>query len=133
MLLLQGVLGSPFAVLLATFAFFISLVPMIGSVIVWILGSVSLLLFNPVAALIFAIVYLVYMQFEAYFIGPRIMGKAVAVPGVLIIIGAMAGAALLGLLGALVAIPVVASGLIIIRKLVIPLQDAKTEAPAALD
>ena len=32
-------------------------------------------------ALVFAICYFAYLQFEAYFISPRIMQKAVAVPG----------------------------------------------------
>lgn len=57
------------------------------------------------------------------------MGKAAAVPGVLVIIGAMIGATLLGLLGALVAIPLTASILIIVRKVWIPRQNSQTEPP----
>ncbi|MCB8044761.1 AI-2E family transporter [Microbacterium oxydans] len=68
---------------------------------------------SPTAALIFVIAYLVYIQVEAYVVTPRIMGRAAAVPGVLVIIGAMIGATLLGLLGALVAIPLTASILIV--------------------
>ena len=56
---------------------------------------------------------------------PRIMNKAVSVPGPLVLIGAMVGATLMGLLGALVAVPITASLLIVINSVVIPKQDAK--------
>jgi predicted PurR-regulated permease PerM len=126
---IQLLIGSPVPALMAIVAFFITLVPMIGSVLYWILGSIVTLFVGPVPALIFAIAYLVYMQIEAYVLTPRIMGRAVAVPGFLIIIGAMAGATLFGFLGALVAIPITASILIIMRQVVVPKQDARTVAP----
>lgn len=126
---IQLIVGSPVPALMAIVAFFITLVPMIGSVLYWILGSLVTLFVGPWQALIFAVLYLVYMQIEAYVLTPRIMGRAVAVPGFLIIIGAMAGATLFGFLGALVAIPITASILIIMRQVVIPKQDARTVAP----
>ena len=66
------------------------------------------------------------MQIEAYVMTPRIMNKAVSVPGPLVLIGAMVGATLMGLLGALVAVPITASLLIVINSVVIPKQDART-------
>lgn len=60
------------------------------------------------------------MQLEAYLITPRIMNKAVAVPGPLVLIGALVGATLFGLLGALVAVPVTASILLILNGGYIP-------------
>jgi predicted PurR-regulated permease PerM len=127
--IIQLLVGSPVPALMAIVAFFITLVPMIGSVLYWILGSIATLFVGPWPALIFAVLYLIYMQIEAYVLTPRVMGRAVAVPGFLIIIGAMAGAALFGFLGALVAIPITASVLIIMRQVVIPKQDARTIAP----
>lgn len=118
-------LGLPFPPLMAAAAFFITLIPLIGSVVFWIAGSLVALVVNPVGALIFAIVYAVYMQVEAYVITPRVMNKVVAVPGALVVIGAVAGGALMGLLGALLAVPVTASILIVIRRVLIPRQDAK--------
>ncbi|UJP09496.1 AI-2E family transporter [Microbacterium sp. KUDC0406] len=126
---LQLLIGSNIAVLLAIGAFFITLVPMVGSMIFLVVGTVAALFIGPWPAVIFLIGYFAYIQIEAYFVTPRVMGKAVAVPGVLVIIGAMTGAALMGLLGALVAIPITASVLIIIRQVTIPAQDAKTIAP----
>ena len=54
------------------------------------------------------------------------MNRTIAVPGALVVIGALVGGTLLGLLGALVAIPVTASLLLIVRQVFIPAQDAKT-------
>ena len=53
------------------------------------------------------------------------MNKAVDIPGSLVLIGAMVGGSLLGLLGALVAVPVTASLLMIFKEIHIPRQDAK--------
>jgi len=123
--LLYLFLGLPFPPLMATVAFCITLIPLVGSVIFWIIGSGLALFSDPLAALVFALIYVVYMQIEAYVITPRVMNKAVAVPGALVVIGALAGGTLLGLLGALVAVPVAASILIIIKQVLIPRQDAR--------
>ncbi len=53
------------------------------------------------------------------------MSKAIAIPGSLVVIGALVGGTLLGLLGALIAVPVTASILIIIKQVWIPRQDAR--------
>lgn len=125
------VLGSPIAVLMMLVAFFVTLVPLMGSLLFLVIGSMASLVLSPTACLVFAVSYLIYIQIEAYVVTPKIMGRAVAVPGVLVIIGAIAGATLMGLLGALVAIPITASVLIILRQVVIPAQDAKTSTRKA--
>jgi len=124
-LLLYTFLGLPFPPLMATVAFCITLIPLVGSVMFWIIGTTLALFTNPVGALIFGIVYLIYMQVEAYVITPRVMNKAISIPGSLVVIGALAGGTLLGLLGALVAVPVAASILIIIKQVWVPRQDAR--------
>lgn len=123
--LLYFFLGLPFPLLLAVTAFCLTLIPLVGSVLFWIVGSFVALLTSPVSALIFAIIYLIYMQLEAYVLTPRVMNRTISVPGSLVVIGALVGGTLLGLLGALVAIPVTASILLIIKQVVIPRQDAK--------
>lgn len=125
--ILYTALGLPFPPLMAVAAFFITIIPLIGSVAFWVIGTGLALFADPISALIFAVVYLVYMQLEAYFLTPKIMNRAISVPGALVVIGALVGGTLLGFLGALVAIPVTASILLIIREVVVPQQDAKTE------
>jgi predicted PurR-regulated permease PerM len=63
------------------------------------------------------------MQVEAYVLSPHIMNRAVSVPGSIVVIAALAGGSLLGLLGALIAIPVAAGALMIIKQVVIPRQN----------
>lgn len=130
-LVIQLAVGSSIPVVMAIVAFFVTLVPMIGSLVFLLIGGISTLFVSPTAALIFIVAYLVYIQVEAYYVTPRIMGKAAAVPGVLVIIGAMIGATLMGLLGGLVAIPITASILIVVRQVWIPRQNSQTVAPDA--
>ena len=122
------IIGAPFPAVLAVIAFFFSLIPLVGT----LTGSTIIVLTclipglgSPTTALIAAIYYLIYMQIEAYVLSPRIMNRAVSVPGAIVVIAALAGGALLGLLGALIAIPVAASILIIYRQVVIPRQNER--------
>lgn len=115
---------AEYSALLAFIAFLGSLIPLVGTVSASIVITLAVLLFNgPPAVFWVAGYYLVYMQIEAYLLNPRIMNKAVQVPGVIVVIAALAGGSLLGILGALVAIPVAASILIIVKQVVIPRQN----------
>lgn len=120
-----SIIGAPFPPLLALIAFIGSMIPLVGTLSASIINSALCLFVSPVTALIAIIYYLIYMQVEAYILSPRIMNKAVAVPGALVVIAAFGGGALGGILGALVAIPVAASIIIIVQKVVFPSQDAK--------
>ena len=120
-----SIIGAPFPPLLALLAFIGSMIPLVGTLSASIVNSALCLFASPVTALIAIIYYLIYMQIEAYVLSPRIMNKAVAVPGALVVIAAFGGGALGGILGALVAIPVAASIIIIVQKVVFPSQDAK--------
>lgn len=123
--ILLSILGVPFAALLAFLALLVTMIPMVGSVLFWILATSVTMFTSWWAALIFALVYFAYMQVEAYVMTPRVMTKAVDIPGSLVLIGAMVGGTLLGLLGALVAVPVTASLLMIVNTVFVPRQDAK--------
>ncbi|UNK70289.1 AI-2E family transporter [Microbacterium sp. H1-D42] len=119
-------IGLPFPALMAVIAFVITLIPLFGSVIFLIFASVIALFTSPVQALIFAVLYLVYIQIESYILSPRVMNRAIAIPAALVLIGALAGGALMGVLGVLVALPVIASILLVVREVVVPRQDRKT-------
>ena len=120
-----SIIGAPFPPLLALLAFIGSMIPLVGTLSASIVNSALCLFASPVTALFAIGYYLIYMQIEAYVLSPRIMNKAVAVPGALVVIAAFGGGALGGILGALVAIPVAASIIIIVQKVVFPSQDAK--------
>jgi len=109
--------------LLMLFVLILAFIPLVGGVSAAALVSLVALLESWQTAVFFLIPYLVYLQIEAYFISPRIMSKAVAVPGGVAVIAVAAGAALWGVLGAIIAIPVAASLLILLREVLIPRQD----------
>lgn len=121
-------LGAAVPALFAVVAFLGSLIPLVGT----LSASVVIVLLQLVLTdsgsnvwWILAIWYVVYMQLEAYLISPRIMSSAVKVPGPVVVIAALTGGTLLGLLGALVAIPVAAAILILIREVWIPAQNER--------
>ncbi len=115
---------AEYAALLAFIAFLGSLIPLVGTISGAVVISLLVLLFNgPGSAIAAAIYYLVYMQVEAYVLSPNIMNRAVRVPGVVVVIAALAGGTLLGILGALVAIPVAASIILIVNQVVVPRQN----------
>ncbi|GGF05420.1 AI-2E family transporter [Mycetocola zhadangensis] len=122
---LLTVAGVQFAPVLAALAFPITLIPLVGSVINLGIVTVVSLFTSPTAALVVGVTMLVYVQIEAYVLTPRIVGKAISIPGSLVLIGAMIGGTLLGLLGALIACPTTASVLLIIKKVVVPRQRAR--------
>ena len=103
---------------------FLDVIPMIGAtlgaVIVTAIGFATDVK-TGVACLIF---YLVYQQIENYVIYPRVMSKSVDIPGMVIVIAAVIGATLLGVVGALLAIPTAAAILLITREVFIRRLDA---------
>lgn len=121
-----SIIGAEYPALFAFVAFLFSLVPLVGTLSGSILIVLTQLITNPdsmstvIAA---AIYYLIYMQVEAYVLSPNIMNRAVKVPGSVVVIAALVGGTLLGVLGALIAIPVAASALIIIDQVVVPRQE----------
>ncbi|MGW9629226.1 AI-2E family transporter [Agromyces sp. NPDC055520] len=123
-----SIIRAPFPAVLAFIAFLFSLVPLVGTLsgsIVIVLVCLIPGLGSPLTALVAAIYYIVYMQVEAYVLSPRIMNRAVKVPGALVVIAALAGGSLGGVLGALVAIPVAAAILLIVKQVVVPHQNER--------
>lgn len=119
------VMGSQFALLLSLAAFVLALIPLVGPASAGLLViGVSFLSSAPYAIPV-VIYYLVYLQVEAYLISPRVMKKAVSIPASIVVIAALLGGTLMGVLGALIAIPVAASVLLIIREVWMPLQQLR--------
>ncbi|MBM7503887.1 AI-2E family transporter [Agromyces aurantiacus] len=117
------IIGAPAPILLAFIAFLGSLVPLVGTLTGAIIITIFSFAASPATGIAAGIYYLVYMQVEAYVLSPRIMSRAVSVPGALVVIAAVAGGTLGGVLGALVAIPIAASLIIIVEKVIFPRQD----------
>jgi predicted PurR-regulated permease PerM len=103
-------------VVVGLFAF----VPLVGTTISMIIVSIVAFSFSPVTGLITLIFYLVYQQVDAYFIQPRIFSHSVQIPAVLVMLAAVSGGLLLGLVGAILAIPTTAALLLLYREVLVP-------------
>ncbi|GAA4380456.1 AI-2E family transporter [Paeniglutamicibacter cryotolerans] len=112
--------GVPGAFLIGVLAFFITLIPLIGTILTTVAMTILAFFHAPVSGLVVLIFMLIYMQVEAYVLTPKVMGKAVQVPGSVVLISALAGSTLFGLPGALVAIPISAGIILIIKEVVMP-------------
>ena len=119
---MMTLLGIPYAAVLAVVVGFLGLIPMVGATLG--AGLVCLVAFfdEPRIALFAGLYYLVYQQVENYVIAPKIMQRTVSVPGALTVVAALAGGTLLGVLGALLAIPVAAAVLLLVDEVLIPRQ-----------
>jgi predicted PurR-regulated permease PerM len=112
-----SILGVPFAAALAIIIFFTDLVPLIGATVgALIVGIVTLFTDFPTATIAWVIYAVVYQQVENNFIQPQIQKRAVDVHPFIVLVAVLFGSSLLGVLGALVAIPVAASVQIAIRE-----------------
>jgi predicted PurR-regulated permease PerM len=125
------ILGVPFRAPLAVIAGLFSLLPLVGATIAAVLIAIVTLFENfPTATIIWVIWAIVYQQFENHVIQPQIQKRTVNVQPFITIVSVLFGATLLGVLGALVAIPVAASIQILFREYVdIRTMSIKTEPP----
>lgn len=121
--IVMTILQVPFAALLAFVVGFLAFIPLVGGVVAGVIISLVALTGGWQTALGMAAAYFAYLQVEAYFISPRIMQRAVAVPGPVAVISVIAGGSLLGVLGALIAIPTAASVMLLMREVYITRQD----------
>jgi predicted PurR-regulated permease PerM len=118
------ILGLPYALALSLIVAVTALIPLIGATIGAVI--VTLVAFlngipEGVASIVF---YVIYQQLENYVIHPRIMKRTVDVQPAVTIVAALVGAALLGVLGALLAIPTAAAISLVIREVFLPRQES---------
>jgi predicted PurR-regulated permease PerM len=128
------ILGVPFALPLAVVVAITDLIPLIGATIgaavcVLVAFATTDLWPNTIVLLAF---FLIYQQFENYFIQPRVMRNAVDLPSVDVLMAALIGASVLGLIGALIAIPVAAAVRVVVSPM-LAARDAAGDEPPPVD
>ena len=116
---------SKYAVALAFVVAVLDVIPMIGATLGAIIVTAIAFATDIKIGIACAIFYIIYQQVENYVIYPRVMKKSVDVPGSVVVIAALVGTALLGIVGALLAIPTAAAILLIMREVVVKRQDAR--------
>lgn len=112
-----------YAVALAVVVALLDVIPMIGATLGAVVVSAIGFATDPKVGIACIIFYVVYQQVENYLIYPRVMSRAVDIPGVMTVIAALVGASLLGVVGALLAIPTAAAILLLVREVVVRRQD----------
>ena len=116
---------SQYAVALAFVVMLLDVIPMIGATIGAVIVTAIALATDTTAGIACAVFYVLYQQVENYVIYPRVMSKSVDIPGAVTVIAALVGAALLGVVGALLAIPTAAAILMLVREVFVRRQDAR--------
>ena len=122
--MMLGVLQVQFLLPLALLIALTDLIPLVGATLGALVVTIIVFLDSPAKALAAALFFVVYQQFENFIIYPRVMSRSVDVPPMVAVIAALIGAALLGVVGALLAIPLAAGAIYLFREVVQPRQDA---------
>jgi predicted PurR-regulated permease PerM len=113
------ILGVPFSGPLAVLAGLLSLIPMVGATVAAVLiGIVTVFEDFPTTTIIWTVWAIVYQQLENNLIQPQIQKRTVNVHPFITIVAVLCGGTLLGVMGAIVAIPVAASIQILVREYV---------------
>jgi predicted PurR-regulated permease PerM len=115
--LVLTILGVPSPLPLAVIIALLDLIPLVGATLgAVVVGVVTLFVDFPTTTIIWAIFAIAYQQFENYVVQPRIQSRAVSLDPFLVVIAAIFGGTLLGVIGALLAIPSAAAIQIALRE-----------------
>jgi predicted PurR-regulated permease PerM len=128
-------LRVPFALPLAVFVAITDLIPMIGAA----LGAVVCVIVAFATTdlwpntILLAVFFLLYQQLENYLIAPRVLRNAVEIPAVAVLLAALVGGSVMGLIGALIAIPVAAAVKVIATPMLRARDEESTETTLNAD
>lgn len=117
------IIGLPFALFMGILAGLLEFLPSIGhgiwlitaSLLAIFLGSTHLPLPNFVFLLLVLTIHIIFTQFDLNYLIPRIIGRSVQLPPMVVILGIVAGAVIAGVLGVVLAAPSIASLRVILR------------------
>lgn len=96
----------PNAAVISIFICVTSLVPIVGATVGVIVGFLLILITSPIKAILFILFFVVIQQIEGSLIYPRVVGKSVGLPGVIVVCAVLVGGNIGGILGALTSVPV---------------------------
>jgi predicted PurR-regulated permease PerM len=111
------VCGVPNALALAVFAGIADVLPYIGAILSIAPMVIAALARGPVVVTVILLIMLAYEEFESRVLVPRIYGHALRLPSAVVLFALLAGGTLMGILGALLALPVAATVMMLIDEL----------------
>ncbi|MEW1585035.1 AI-2E family transporter [Micromonospora vinacea] len=119
------IVDLPYPFALAVVVAVTDLIPQIGATLGAVIVSLVGFAADLPTGIACAIFFLVYQQVENYLIYPKVMRRSVEVNEVAALLAALLGVSLLGVVGALIAIPTVAALQLILREVVLPRQERR--------
>jgi predicted PurR-regulated permease PerM len=109
-------LGLPVPVVLAVIAGFLDLIPQVGATVASIILVAVALTVGTAEAVVMLVIQLIYQQVENYIVYPIVYRRAVELSGFTTIVAVMIAAAILGIPGAILAVPFAAVVKIVLRE-----------------
>jgi predicted PurR-regulated permease PerM len=119
------IFGIPYAFLLGFLVALLDLIPVVGSTLGGIIVTLVGLTISVPIAIATAAFYFIYRFVEDYVLTPRVMARTVQVPGLLTVVATLIGGTLLGIIGALIAIPAAAALKLLLEETAIPNLDRR--------
>jgi predicted PurR-regulated permease PerM len=119
------IFNVPYAILLSLVVALFDLIPLVGSTVAGVIVSLVALTKGVPVGIATVAFYVVYRYLEDYLVNPRVMKHTVKVTPGLTIIATLIGGTLLGLIGALVAIPVAATIHLLLEEVAVPRQNRR--------
>ncbi len=118
-----SIVGLPYPWAIALGAAVLDFIPVVGPVIVGV--SMTLIGFTQGVAIgiIAGVFYLAQHMFETYWLYPRVMKRTVDISTGAVVVAIIVGGALLGVTGAILAVPVAAGVLLVTREVILPMQE----------
>ncbi len=118
------ILGVPYALVLSVLTGILDLIPLVGSSIAGVVVAlVALAAVSPAAALVTVVFHVCYRLFEDYLLNPRVLRRTVDVSPLVTVIAVVLGGALLGIVGAVVAVPAAAAVQLLLVEVIYPNRD----------
>jgi len=115
---LSIIFGFPASITLPTVAivFVSSFIPMFGGFIGGLISAVLILLYNPIAALVYVVYFLLYQQFLGNWFMPKVQGRKMNTSPLLVLLALVIGFQIGGIFGALVSIPLAGCAVVLVRE-----------------
>lgn len=121
----------PNAAVISIFIGAAALVPIVGATIGAILGFLLIVIVSPIKALLFIVFFIVLQQLEGSLIYPKVVGKSVGLPGVIVVCAVLVGGNIGGILGALISVPTCAVLYVLLREAISKRLSAEKEIEKA--
>jgi predicted PurR-regulated permease PerM len=125
-------LGVPYALALGLLLAVFDLIPMVGATLGAIPPILAAFAISPVKALILLVYIIIYQQIESQVLNPLVYGRSVHLPGLVVFLAVLIGGSLMGILGALIAIPAAEILRLVLQEVVGGRAQRSAVSPAAL-